>query len=29
MTEIVALVFSAFCAVSFAGCVCVAWGTEP
>ncbi|MGC1894164.1 MAG: hypothetical protein WA763_10810 [Pseudolabrys sp.] len=27
--EIVALVFSAFCAVSFAGCICVAWGTVP
>ena len=29
MGEIVALVFAAFCAVSFGGCICVAWGTAP
>jgi hypothetical protein len=26
MGEIVVLVFSAFCGVSFGGCICVAWG---
>jgi hypothetical protein len=29
MIEIVGLVFSAFCAVSLAGYICIGWGTMP